>query len=219
MEQFGQSLPEQIAERIATQILEGNLEPGSRLKEELLAEEFGTSRAPIREALYILTLQGLVERTPRKGAVVKSYTNKELTQLYQVRSHLEELAIQQIPLPLTEQGKRNYMRIINEMEHAVTDNDLNRYAQLNLEYHRTFFELADNTILANLYEQLEIPLQFVLKVSVGNEETLRVSLQEHKHIVSLLLEGKKAEALAALKQHDLDSLSRVSQNLNRAKKI
>jgi DNA-binding GntR family transcriptional regulator len=218
MEQFGQSLPEQIAERIATQIIEGNLEPGSRLKEELLAEEFGTSRAPIREALYILTLQGLVERIPRKGAVVKSYTNKELTQLYQVRSHLEELAVKQIPLPLPEHGKRKYMQILADMEKAVENKDLNGYAQLNLQYHRMLFELADNTILAHLYEQLEIPLQFLLKVSVGNEETLHVSLQEHRQIFAFLMSGRKEEALAALKQHDSDSLSRVAQNLNRTKK-
>jgi DNA-binding GntR family transcriptional regulator len=218
MDHFGQSLPEQIAERIATRIFEGEIEPGSRLTEEPLAEEFGTSRAPIREALYILALQGLVERIPRKGAVVKSYTSKELDQLYQVRCHLEELALAQIPLPLSEQGKQTFTLILDQMEEAVKSKDLNRYTQLNIKFHHTLFELADNKILATLYEQLEIPLQFLLKLSVGNEETLKRSLEEHNQIVSFLFSGQREQALATLKQHDLDSLGRVSQYLNKTKK-
>lgn len=210
---FGLSLPEQIADRIASQIIEGSIEPGARLKEELLAEEFGTSRAPIREALYILSLQGLVERIPRKGAIVKHYSNKELTQLYQVRSHLEELALRELQLPLTTQGKKIYQNILGKMGDAVSEQDINGYAQLNLQFHRTLFELAENSILANLYNQLEIPLQFILKLSVGNEHTLRESYQEHKEIVALLIEGKRTEAEEALKKHDADSLKRVSKLL------
>lgn len=218
MEHFGQSLPEQIAERIATQIIEGEIEPGSRLIEESLSEEFGTSRAPIREALYILTLQGLIERTPRKGAVVKSYTSKELNQLYQVRCHLEEFALSQLSLPMSQQDQHAYHLILDDMEKAVKTNDLIGYAHLNMKFHRTLFVLADNKILANLYEQLEIPLQFLLKLSVGNEEILTRSLQEHKQIVSFLISEQREEAFTALKQHDLASLSRVAQYINRSKK-
>lgn len=218
MNHFGQSLPEQIAERIATQIIDGELEPGSRLIEESLAEEFGTSRAPIREAMYILTLQGLIERIPRKGAIVKNYTSKELDQLYQVRCSLEELALSQLLLPMSEQGQRLFSIILNDMDIAVKSKDLNGYVHLNIKFHHTLFLLADNKILAGLYEQLEIPLQFLLKLSVGNEETLIRSHQEHKQIIALLIAEKREEALVALKQHDLASLSRVAQYLNRSKK-
>ncbi|BCJ86008.1 GntR family transcriptional regulator [Effusibacillus dendaii] len=217
MEHFGQSLPEQIAERIAQRILEGELQLGSRLKEASLAEEFGTSRAPIREALYILTLQGLVERMPRKGAVVKSYTSKELTQLYQVRCHLEEFALSEISLPLSDYGKQAFNTILDQMGNAVKNKDFHEYANLNMQFHRTLFDLADNKILASLYDHLEIPLQFLLKLSVGNEQTLVQSHQEHQQIVSLLFDGQRDKALEALKQHDLDSLSRVSKYVSRFK--
>jgi DNA-binding GntR family transcriptional regulator len=218
MDNFGQSLPEQIAERIASRIINGEIEQGSRLIEEHLAEEFGTSRAPIREALYILTLQGLVERIPRKGTIVKSYTSKDLDQLYQVRSHLEQLALSLIPLPLSQQGKRTFTLILDEMGKAVKNKDLYSYTQQNIKFHRTLFDLAENKFLANLYGQLEIPLQFLLKLSVGNEETSIRSLQEHKQIISYLFSEQREEALAALKQHDLDSLERVAKYLYISKK-
>jgi DNA-binding GntR family transcriptional regulator len=94
--QFGLPLPEQIAEVLATEIIKRELTPGSRLPELALAERFGTSRAPIREALYLLDQAGLVERTPRCGTVVKAYTRREIEEIYQVRITLERLAVERI---------------------------------------------------------------------------------------------------------------------------
>jgi DNA-binding transcriptional regulator YhcF (GntR family) len=68
---FGLPLPEQIAEVLADEIIERKVASGSKLPESALAERFGTSRAPIREALYLLDQAGLVERTPRRGTVVR----------------------------------------------------------------------------------------------------------------------------------------------------
>jgi len=218
MNQFGKPLPMQIAERIATKIIEGAIEPGSRIFEEQLAEEFGTSRAPIREALYILTLQGLIERTPRKGAIVKSYTRQDIEQLYQVRSHLEQLALSQIPFPLSGPGELRFTLILEDMERAVKARDYHLYSELNIRFHRTLFELADNNILSKLYEQLEIPLHFLLKLSVRDEDTLLHSFEEHKLMISLILSKQRDEALAVLKQHDSDSLSRVSDYFHNSKK-
>ena len=86
------SFPQRVAKILAEEIVERSLRPGERLPEQALAERFGTSRAPIREALYLLDREGLVQRIPRKGAIVKTYTTREIEELYKVRVTLEELA-------------------------------------------------------------------------------------------------------------------------------
>lgn len=86
--------PEQIAEVLADEIIERKVASGSKLPEPALAERFGTSRAPIREALYLLDQAGLVERTPRRGTVVNAYSSREIEELYQVRITLERIALE-----------------------------------------------------------------------------------------------------------------------------
>jgi DNA-binding transcriptional MocR family regulator len=90
MKGFGRSLPQQIARILREEIIERKLLPGSKLPEPALVDRFETSRAPIREALYLLAQEGLIERTPRKGALVKGYARQEISELYRVRITLEE---------------------------------------------------------------------------------------------------------------------------------
>src|SRR5699024_7488088 len=87
------SLSHIIAEKITEQIIRGAIRPGEKIVETVYAEEFGTSRAPVREALYLLTIQGLVERIPRRGAVVKGYSDDEIRNILEIRMFLESLAV------------------------------------------------------------------------------------------------------------------------------
>ncbi len=135
--QFGLPLPEQIAEVLATEIINRDLTPGSRLPEPTLAERFGTSRAPIREAFYLLDQAGLVERTPRRGTVVKAYTRREIEEIYQVRITLERLALERIceSPELVDACLAALEPIIREMK--VVQDDPIRYRELSLTPPRT----------------------------------------------------------------------------------
>ncbi len=82
-------------ELIRQAILDGRLEPGSRLKEEELARELGISRTPVREALLMLQAEGLIETTPNRGAVVRTHDADDLIDLYQLRALLEGYAARQ----------------------------------------------------------------------------------------------------------------------------
>jgi DNA-binding GntR family transcriptional regulator len=90
------SLPEQIAERIAEDILEERTAPGTRLKEQALSSLFGVSRAPVREALRILETQKLVRITAQRGAVVVELSLAELQELFSIRSALMGLSIRKL---------------------------------------------------------------------------------------------------------------------------
>lgn len=90
------SLPEQIAERIAQDILEERIAPGTRLKEQALTEQFGVSRAPVREALRMLETQKLVRVTAQRGAVVVELSVAELAELFAIRSALMGLSMRKL---------------------------------------------------------------------------------------------------------------------------
>ncbi|UZN00530.1 GntR family transcriptional regulator [Lysinibacillus sp. MHQ-1] len=81
------------------QILNGELKPGDQIVESSYAEMFNTSRSPIREAIYLLSTEGLIERVPRKGAFIKGYTLTEVQDLLDIRNNLEILAAQRIHEP------------------------------------------------------------------------------------------------------------------------
>ncbi|HEX7065957.1 MAG TPA: GntR family transcriptional regulator, partial [Bacillales bacterium] len=150
------SLSNIIAERITEQIMTGELQPGEKIVETTYAEQYGTSRAPIREALYLLAIEGLVERVPRKGAVVKGYTNFEMYDLLAIRMMLENLAMKRI----AEKGIR--LSIIEEMESLIPLMEKvqshERYAELNHQFHSLIIKMSRSEVVMNMYSRLGLPL-------------------------------------------------------------
>jgi DNA-binding GntR family transcriptional regulator len=121
------SLPEQIAERIAEAIIDERYPSGSRLKEVELAQAFGVSRAPVREALRILETQKLVRLTPQKGALVVHLSTEELAELFSIRAALMGLSIRK----LAEKGSDDDLRLlearIDELDELARGDSLGRY--------------------------------------------------------------------------------------------
>src|SRR5262249_41070018 len=99
----GASLVVLAARRLRSEILSGALVPGERLIEEQLTRRFGTSRAPLREALRLLEQQGLVEHLPRRGVRVTQLSPREVDELFGLRDLLERFAVRQA-LPLRDRG-------------------------------------------------------------------------------------------------------------------
>lgn len=123
------SLPEQIAERIAEAIIDERYAAGSRLKEVELAQTFGVSRAPVREALRILETQKLVRLTPQKGALVTHLSTEELTELFSIRAALMGLSVRKIALKATDRELDALEARIDELKALASASDLGRYTR------------------------------------------------------------------------------------------
>jgi DNA-binding GntR family transcriptional regulator len=207
--EFGLPLPEQIAEILATEIIERELTPGSRLPEPALAERFGTSRAPIREALYLLDQAGLVERTPRRGTVVKAYSRREIEELYQVRITLERLALERICESPEIVGAclAALEPIIREME-TVQDDPI-RYRELNFLFHRSIISVSRSGLVRRLYAQIEGPLKIFLRRMFLAEGTVPRSFGEHVQILAAIEEADAKKAQQRLEKHDIDGMRRA----------
>src|SRR5215207_6463160 len=209
MKGFGRSLPQQIARILREEIIERKLPPGSKLPEPALVDRFETSRAPIREALYLLAQEGLVERIPRKGALVKKYTTREIGELYKIRVTLEELALDRdcdgprmVRLSLIALEP-----IVREMEESRRK--IKRYHGLNFAFHKTIVELSQSYVLLRLYTQIEGPLKMFLRLSMTAKEDVSKSIEDHKRIVSAIGEGDAAGASKILRAHEMDGMQRA----------
>jgi DNA-binding GntR family transcriptional regulator len=206
---FGLPLPEQIAEVLADEIIERKLSPGSRLPEPALAERFGTSRAPIREALYLLDQAGLVERTPRRGTVVKTYSRREIEELYQVRITLERLALERIceEPDMVEACLATLEPIIREMETA--QDDPLRYRELNYLFHRSIIVVSRSDLVRRLYAQIEGPLKIFLRRMFSADDAVSKSFGEHLQILAAIEEADAEKAQQRLEKHDIDGMRRA----------
>ncbi|NEU31472.1 GntR family transcriptional regulator [bacterium LRH843] len=206
------SLSHLIAEKITQQIIIGELKPGEKIIEADYAEEFGTSRAPIRESLYQLATEGLIERIPRKGAVVKGYNEVEIYDILEIRRSLEGLALERVKTyGPCEHILKDLENLVCKMKEVALNK--NEYANLNKEFHLKIIELSGSTIMKDMYKRLGKPLVTLQRISLLEEDHIRKSLEEHIAIIELLKDHLFDEAREILERHNEAVLTRVRQKL------
>jgi DNA-binding GntR family transcriptional regulator len=181
------TLSQKIADSIALQIGEGVFVSGQRLLEQELTDHYGTSRAPIREALYILEKEGIVDRISRRGVFVKKYMQKELTDLYDTIYRLEEIAFEKVLQHAQDKEINEIIKIVERMEQETKSKHLKEYFDLVDEFHQKFFELSGNEILKELFFMLIKRVKHLRYMSISYQSNIEFSLQEYKGIVVGLL--------------------------------
>lgn len=190
-----------IYEALRAQILKGELEAGSRLITRELGQAFGASDIPVREALWMLARDGLVDMNAYSGARVASLTREEILEVLFVRSHLEGLATELAADNIDEDGL-TILRSILDQQQAIVDSgdpDPLEYSVLNRQFHSLIFDYSGNGKLAEIIASIwegHANLQAVFRL---NPNRLRVSLDEHRAIYEALAarDGKLAGRLAA----------------------
>lgn len=182
-------------------ILKGELKPGERLMEIQLAQRLGVSRTPVREAIRKLELEGLVLMIPRKGAEVAQITRQDLEDVLEVRAALEELAVKDACLHITDEEIKKLRKASEEFQKTLKTNDLVASAQADMEFHEVIYNAADNRrlvqILNNLREQMYRYRLEYLK-DTGSHERLN---SEHYEIYEGIRNGDKETVKAAIGRH------------------
>jgi DNA-binding GntR family transcriptional regulator len=190
---FGESLPEQIAKHILKKIMKGELLPGDKIVEEYVASELNTSRAPVREALYLLQVDNIVERLPRKGTIVKSFTSIEIREYTEVMVGLIQMALELSLGKWNSEKLQNLEAKLHTMNEMFVSNELLVYqqkAKILLDY---LFEVANNKALSRFY----IESVYILNVFAQVKWTLAtMTFYQHgmETLVGLIKEGKLEEA-------------------------
>ena len=129
-------LRDKVCEILRGWILTGKLKPGERIVESSLATEFQVSRAPIREALWLLAHQGLVRIQAHQGAFVTRLTVQDIREIFEIREALESLAARKIRATLTPERTQELKDALSQLERAARQKDLSVFSDADLRFHR-----------------------------------------------------------------------------------
>ncbi|MBW0168974.1 MAG: GntR family transcriptional regulator [Hydrogenophaga sp.] len=193
------ALYEEVAELLRQRIFSRELEPGSWIDELKIAEEYGISRTPLREALKVLAAEGLVTMKVRRGAYVTEVSEKDLADVYHLLALLESDAAGVVAERATDDELASLQTLHHELEAAVGERD--RFFALNEQFHMRVLELARN----RWREQMVADLRKVMKLNRHNSllksGRLEESLAEHRAIVAALTQRNAALTVQRMREH------------------
>ena len=177
------TLREKILENIRDAIISGSLKAGSRVSEPELAERYGISRTPIREAFRQLESEGYLTVIPRRGAVVSEFNQKDVEEFYAIKSILEGYAARRACAKLTEKELSRLEAINNRLSELADHKDIKTFFKVHGDFHDLFIKAADNEKLRELIVSLVTRFQRLRLTSLSMPGRMRVSVQEHEKII------------------------------------
>lgn len=195
-------LREQIVNQLRDDILVGRLEAGERLSETKLAERFGVSRGPIREALVQLTHEGLLVGKPNCGVTVASSAPDSIRELIvPIRRTIETFALRQFFDNITEDDFRVWEEILQRMQTAVKKKDFNATAEADIAFHRSLLVRAGQPDLLAIWQTIVARIRTHFRQShMQNPEPSSI-YREHRTIVDIFRKGDKEAAMKVLEEN------------------
>jgi DNA-binding GntR family transcriptional regulator len=194
------SLPDLIYERLRREIATGELQPGP-LKLRPIAERFGTSPIPVREALRRLEADGLVSVEGNRAIRVNAVSAKELDEVFSIRAELESLALRRAMPRVADDPTTlaSLEELMGRMEEQ--DGEPAEWRTTNEEFHRRLYEAADSPRLLGLISNLWVVVEPYLRMYVTSVPSLRQAQDQHRAIVDRLLARDGAGAESILREH------------------
>ena len=221
----GETRSTQLQDTIATleeEIVLGLIHPRERLVEDALISRFELKRHSIRQVLAELESMGLIERRKNVGAIVKSYTVKEVEDLYAVRILLETHCASLIPLPVTADRLEQLTALQQRHDAAVESHDLRGVFRVNIRFHQALFALSANEILVDAIRDHAQRTHPIRSSSFVQPALLEKSRREHWSILDALRVGDRATLVTLCRDHLLpsrdnyiDALRQKTQSLRR----
>ncbi len=191
------TLRERIVEFVKESIIKGRLKPGERVPEPELAEMFGISRTPVREAFRQLESEGFITFTPRKGAIVSSITDKDVKEFYAIKGMLEGYAAKMACCKLSEEDIKKMEDLNAQMERSAERNDAKNFFKLDNQFHDVFLNICGNDKLYNLIHTLVRQFERFRRTSLSLPGRMQSSVNQHTEIVD------------AFKKRDVDLAERL----------
>lgn len=195
------TLRERVHDHLKAEILANRYPPGSELLEVPLSEELGVSRGPVREALRSLESEGLVEITPRRGAVVVSLTKRDFLEAYQVRESLEALGVRLAVPRLSEADMDALDAQLDAMARHAQAGDLDAFFGVNAAFHEAFMDASENRKLIEVYRRLMAQMGPYRRPSAQLRGNVERSIAEHREILVAARARDVEAAVAHLMKH------------------
>jgi DNA-binding GntR family transcriptional regulator len=192
---------ESIRQQLADDILHAVYPPGARLDEKTLAERFGLSRTPVREALRQLTSAGLVDMRPHRGAIVSLPSKQTLAEMFEVMAEMES-ACARLAAQRVTPAERSHLEFIHRRgAEAVRTNDRANYKQINFEFHDAIYRGAHNDFLLASTISIRQRLAGFRRAQFEVADRLIKSYSEHDMILRAILRGDMETAGKVSRAH------------------
>lgn len=199
------SQADRLRSEIEHEILSCKLKPGDKLDESKLAEKYGTSRTPVREALRQLSSNGLIEIRPHKGAIVAKLGIRDLVERYEVMAELEG-ACGRLAAKACLKSDIEAITQANEVCRALVEkNDIQGYQQANEAFHEAIYVASHNSYLIRLTIGLRNRVALYRRTQLEQVNRLSTSVQEHDRIIKAIQQGQPDEADRLLQTHILNN--------------
>jgi DNA-binding GntR family transcriptional regulator len=201
-------LYEEVAERLRQRIFARDLEPGSWIDELRLAEEYGISRTPLREALKVLAAEGLVTMKVRRGAYVTEVNEKDLADVYHLLALMESDAAAEVARRASPADLKELVQLHRDLSKAQSDRE--KFFALNERFHVRLLEMADNRWRMQMVADLRKVMKLNRHNSLLKTGRLQDSLNEHQALMDALLARDADLAGQRMREHFANGLEAAS---------
>jgi len=182
-----------------------------RLDERSLAQDFGISRTPVREAMAQLEREGFVRSVPRRGVYVVRKTKREVIELITAWAALESMAARLITAIASDDEIASLRKMFATFENGAVRAHLDEYSQLNIEFHQSIIRLSRNTMLINLAENLFTHMRMIRRKTIGEKDRADRSIRDHMHIIEALEARDTVRAETLVRDHALGLAEHVAK--------
>ncbi len=199
-----------VAQRLRDEIGTGSLAPGTRLRQLEIAERFGVSTTPVREAFHLLQREGLVRIDAHRGATVFIPTAADVRECYEIRAPLEALAAAKAAEQITDEDAAALEAMLDEMR----DNpDPERYVALNQQFHNTLYRFAGRPRLSRLIADLRDATNAYLHIYASTGAASERLDAEHREILAACKAHDPVRAAHAIEEHLTHSVKEITNQL------
>ena len=199
------ALYQQVAERLREQIFSRELEPGSWIDEQKLAADYGISRTPLREALKVLAVEGLVTMKVRRGAYVTEMSTDDVHQVYRLLGLLESDAAAEVAERASDAQIADLRKLHEALEKRVRQRDA--FFDINEQFHQRLLEVAGNRWRQQIVGDLRKVMKLNRHHSLFKQGRLAESLAEHRGVMAALEQREPVLAARLMREHFTNGLA------------
>lgn len=207
-------LREVVCETLRQAIRDGVFKPGERLMEVPLAEELGVSRTPVREAIRKLELEGFVVMIPHRGTYVADISLKDVTQVFEIRSALEELAAQLAAERITPDEIEFLERMLVEIGTFMEEKNMDKVVESDINFHEVLYKASRNERLVEIIHNLREQTLRFRTMSMNQPGRLVKTWEEHRLLVEAIADRNPAQAREIARIHMEHSEQALLKGMN-----
>jgi len=183
-----------------------------RLDERRLAQDFGISRTPVREAMAQLEREGFVRSIPRRGVYVVRKTKREVIEMITAWAALESMAARLITLNAADEEIARLHAMFTTFENGQLHAKLDEYSEVNIQFHQAIIAMSHNRVLIDLAENLFAHMRIIRRKTIGEEDRADRSIRDHMNIIQALENRETDRAETLVRQHALGLAEHVARH-------